>query len=565
MAQSEATVFESGSYFPNRIRPWAWISLLIVAILTALAFGAATVFFQNSVKEAGLSRAQIYQNAIENELSRLEHLPGLLASDPDIRSALDTNYYFGINQKFAALAQSSQSEAIYLLNRDGLTVAASNFDQPQTFVGQNYGFRPYFKTALAGEEGRFFAIGATTSRPGYFLSAPIYDRGRVVAVVAVKLDLTALNAVLESSSERTFVSNSDGVIVLSDAAENLYASILPISRGRRAEMAEERQFGKEPLVELDWIPRNGRVAFGGTNNFLFELPISFEGWTLHFLVDARQALVPALAVSGIFCAALIALALVAGLFRENRVRQALEISQITQARLEKAQIELQQSSKMAALGQLAASVTHELGQPISAMRNHIAAAEMSGNAPAALITKFNGIVSRMENITSQLRFFSTKKTVERKLVKASALLENALCLMAHDFEKDGVEVLTDFTSDPEVTVDAERLERVFVNILQNAGRAMQGRSIKRVSISTAVEGGLAHIRICDTGSGLGGQSIDQMREPFHTTAASGEGMGLGLAISDAILREHGGHIVAHDNDEGACFTVILPRGTNDGE
>ena len=354
------------------------------------------------------------------------------------------------------------------------------------------------------------------------------------------------------------------MIVLSDEAANLYKSILPISAARRAEMATERQFGTEPLTELDWAPLNERVTFGGTSNFLFELPISFEGWTLHFLVDAGQALVPALAVSAIFCAALILLAMIAGLFRENRVRQALEISQSTQMRLEDAQRELRQSSKMAALGQLAASVTHELGQPISAMRNHIAAAELSGTGPTPLVEKFSGIVTRMENITSQLRFFSSRKTIERKSTKISTMLENALGLVSHDLEKSGVRVQKTIESELEVIADAERLERVFVNILQNANRAMKESPQKVLSLEVMSRDAHQVVRITDSGMGLGGQSIDQMREPFHTTAASGEGMGLGLAISDAIVREHGGQIVAYDLEQGACFEVILPVGGSYG-
>ncbi|MEO1561993.1 MAG: ATP-binding protein [Pseudomonadota bacterium] len=557
---------------PNRIRPWAWISLIVIAVLTALAFWAASVFFQNSVRESGLSQAQIYQNTIENELSRLQHLPSLLAEDPDLVEAIKNGSFASINRRYLALARSSKSEAIYVLDRNGLTVAASNFDQPQTFIGQNYGFRPYFKTALVGNDGRFFAIGATTSRPGYFLSAPVRDGTTVIAVVVLKLDLTALNSTLGNATERVLVSNFDGVVVLSDDRETLYQTIRPISPDRRSAIVEERQFGNEALTELSWISDKQRVSFNGASHFLFELPISFEGWTLHYLVDVNQAQVPALAVSAIFCAALVLLALIAGIFRENRVRRALDISQNdrsrleaeidrrveTQTRLEKAQADLETSSKMAALGQLAASVTHELGQPISAMRNHIAAAEMNQAAPPPFLERITGLVSRMENITSQLRFFSAKNVVKRRSLSLRDLVNSALGLLAHEFDQQGVKVAVHVASDNHVLVDPDRLERVFVNFLQNSMRAMEELPTKRIDITIWESPGSMHVRFADTGVGLKGQSLDQMREPFHTTAASGEGMGLGLAISDAIIREHGGEIRAFDNEDGASFEVVLP-------
>ncbi|MEM0976348.1 MAG: cache domain-containing protein [Pseudomonadota bacterium] len=578
MAQLEARFLEQNQApISNRIRPWAWISLAVVAILTALAFWAASVFFQNSVRESGLSQAQIYQNAIENELGRLAHLPSLLANDPDLIAALRQGEFDAINRKYLALAESSKSEAIYLLDRDGLTLAASNYREPQTFIGQNYSFRPYFKTALAGWEGRFFAIGATTSRPGYFLSAPVRDQGEIIGVVALKLDLTALNSILENASQRVLVSNFDGVVVLSDSSETLYHAIRPISAERRLEMSEERQFGSQPLTELAWQPSGERVYFNGTVNYLFELPISFEAWTLHYLVDVQEALLPSLAVSAIFCAALVLLALVAGLFRENRVRRALDISQRdrsrleaeidrrveTQTRLEKAQADLETSSKMAALGQLAASVTHELGQPISALRNHIAAAEMSQSAQPPFLERITGLVSRMENITSQLRFFSVKSLGKKQPVSPEKLVRSALGLLMHDFEEQGIDVTIDTQTKSDFIVDADRMERVFVNFLQNSARAMKDQPNKRIDVTIWDSNGAMHVKFADTGVGLNGQSMDQMREPFHTTAASGEGMGLGLAISDAIIREHGAQIQAFDHDHGASFEVIVPLGADD--
>lgn len=208
---------------------------MIAGLAIALLIGAnefSVLIFQANELEKGRTKLSLYQVIIDNELSRLQHLPALLAQEVEFGNA------DRLNKEFKSIAISSQAEAIYALDQSGETVAASNFDQPQTFLGQNYQFRRYFIEAMKGLETSFFAIGATTSRPGYFLAAPIVDTVNPIGTMVVKLDLTALNNALESTGDKVVVTNKDGIVVLSSVPDFRYLSTRKISAEKMLKISD---------------------------------------------------------------------------------------------------------------------------------------------------------------------------------------------------------------------------------------------------------------------------------------------------------------------------------------
>jgi two-component system C4-dicarboxylate transport sensor histidine kinase DctB len=227
-------------------------------------------------------------------------------------------------------------------------------------------------------------------------------------------------------------------------------------------------------------------------------------------------------------------------------------------RLERTRDELARASRLAALGQLAASVTHELGQPITAMRNHLAAAEMGGSERA--IPSLAGLVERMEGITRQLKFFANPGEDALKPVDLVQAMREALKLVAPNLDTHAVELVQDLPDGPVVVQgNALRIEQVMVNILRNAIDAMEDGDRRELTVRVGSAGGLAWFAVADRGHGLGQSSLLELQEPFVTSRESGQGMGLGLAISAGIVKEHHGVMTARNRDGGgAVFRVEIP-------
>ncbi len=481
-----------------------------------------------------------------------------------------------LNRQLANFSREAGLEAIYLMDKTGLVLASSNFDTQQSFIGKNYGFRPYFNIALSGKRGEFFGVGATTGRPGYFISEPVYDHlGNVSSVIAIKLDVRNLQKSWEQGSERVFVSNRDGVIVLSSNPTWLYKTLSPLTEKQMAEIASNRQFGGKPLSTFAW-EKIGKTAVSiEDNKFIYvSAPAKRLGWQVHYLLSERRIFERATLTTFIFGGALSALLAFATFLRSTRIKAALLASQAdrtqlsaTNTELKNAQEELSRTSKLAALGQLSASVTHELGQPISAMRNYLAAAKLDKEMESRNVwEKLNMLVDRMENITKQLRFFTKPGDEKLENVSFRNVFTDVMALVEHDIRAANIDFETDICSSSVlVRGNRLRLEQVLVNLIKNALAAMSSIEGAVLSIVIREENNRALISVQDTGIGFGDRKLVQLQEPFYTTQASGDGMGLGLSISAAIIEEHGGELIAENlKNGGARFIVSLPLSSNVG-
>jgi len=553
----------------------ATVSAVAMVCLYAL-FNLSLGYFVDLELQGVNTRAALYRTSLINALERFHHLPHVLAQDTFVMSTANGADAAVLNHRLAAFSDQAGLEAIYLMDIHGQTIAASNHDKPVTFLGQNYAFRPYFKDALAGNLGEFFAIGSTTSRPGYFIAQPVRaSSGVVIGVIALKVDLNPLVQSWSDSGERVLVTNGDGVVVLSSHADWLYGTIAPITPQRMAEIRAERQFGREPLDLLSWQqPSIGTVRMDDATYLHQSIPVERLGWSLHLLGDVERARERAW-FSVIAAAILISLFMMAAFFlRSVRINNALQASQadrrklrVANIELERAQAELARTGKLAVLGQLAASVTHELGQPISAMRNYLMAAELDAQTDddRELLKRLGSIVRRMENIAHQLRFFAQPSEETFEPVDLAKVWKGAYALVAMDLQMAKIELRTDLdfpasTPVPQVMGNRYRLEQVVVNLLKNAISVLKDSPVRVLTVRLYCEDGFAVLSVEDTGPGLGSQSIEQLQEPFHTTKASGEGMGLGLAISAEIIKEHGGQMLATNRDTmGAIFTLKIPQ------
>ena len=556
---------------------------LLVAFCAYGVFWASYAYFKAQELEKAAARLTLYRSTVEAELRNFAHLPFLLSQDPVVTATLAGGDRSRLDKRLARFAQSAGIDAIYLMDRDGLTISASNAGASGSFVGQNYGFRPYFQTALNGELGEFYGIGATTGIPGYFYAMAVRPNGvDNRGVVAIKLDLSQLQDNWQASGARIILSNADGVVLLASDPAWRYTTLAALTKAQRTRIIDARQFGDEPLDTLDWSPRpDQQTATIGGDRYLYlqtqELP---NAWSLHFFAPDDQATTRAWLAAGL-------LIMLSGLvfiaYQLRRVRQigsalarseqeeaalrqandrlAIEIEErrVAEKNLQKTQAELERAGRLAALGQLAASVTHELGQPIAAMRNQLAAAEI-GSGATPLNTKMQGLVARMEDITRQLKFFSRKGRDQFEDVDLADVIDAALELLAPTISAVGAHVRFERPATPvRFTGNRLRLEQVVTNLVRNALDAVEGAQDQRIDVRLGADKDGVWFDVVDTGHGLEGQTMTDLREPFATTRESGKGMGLGLTISAGIVSDHGGVLTARDRDAGgAVFRAAFP-------
>ncbi|MEY1557678.1 ATP-binding protein [Yoonia sp. R2331] len=566
------------------------LNLVPIAILVACTLGvywASYTYFSAQVREQAAARLTLYRSTVEAELRHFAHLPFLLSQDPFVAATLQGGDTTALDRRLARFAQSAGLDAIYLMDDAGLTISASNAAAANSFVGQNYAFRPYFQAARDGALGEFYGIGATTGIPGYFYALAVQSRAAAEGVIAIKLDLSALQNSWQASGERIMLTNADGVVLLASDPAWRYRVLDPLTADQRDRIIASRQFGQEPLDPLDWTRDiTAQTANVGGKHLLYlrtrDLP---NDWSLHFFVPDDQAVTRASLSAG-FVLLMGVLGLIAlqvrrvrsigaalqkseedqALLRSANARLAVEIEErrAAEQNLQKTQAELERAGRLAALGQLASSVTHELGQPIAAMRNRLAAAEMT-SGPSTLNDKMQGLVARMEDITRQLKFFSRKGRDKFEKIDLAAAMTNALDLLEPTIAHTGATV--DFqrpTSDVTLWANALRIEQVMTNIVRNALDAMEDAAERRIAIEMGQADDDVWFSVADSGHGLGDQSFDDLREPFATTRESGRGMGLGLTISAGIVSDHGGTITASDRAQGgALFRVTLPRNTGE--
>jgi two-component system C4-dicarboxylate transport sensor histidine kinase DctB len=559
-------------------------TILFSILFLAFASGAYVLssgYFRSEEVTRAEGRLSLYHSTVVAELDRFSHLTFVLARDPFVIETASGGPTAPLDGRLASFANQSGLDAIYLMDFEGLTISASNAGSASSFVGQNYSFRPYFQEALEGGQGRFYGIGATTGLPGYFIAdSVVSDLGEALGVIAIKIDLTRLENSWREGGEQVLLTNADGVVLLASNPDWRYRTLTPLDADQRAAIAETRQFPGQPLDPLDWREGQGDSAIIAGMEVIHlatdDLP---HGWQLHYFastdpVTTRSWLATVLAVviaGGVVLVFLMRrtaqtqAALTALEAEEAELRRAYDLLAVeiedrraAERRLSRTRDELARASRLAALGQLAASVTHELGQPITAMRNHLAAAEIGGSDRA--LPQLTGLVERMEGITRQLKFFANPGEDALKPVDLGHAMREALKLVAPNVEALQINLVEEIEPAP-VTVqgNALRIEQVMVNLLRNAIDAMEDSTPSDLTVRVGSGSGTGWFEVADRGHGLGQSSLPELQEPFVTSRESGQGMGLGLAISAGIVKEHHGAMTARNRaGGGAVFRVEIP-------
>ncbi|MCC5901911.1 MAG: sensor histidine kinase [Halomonas sp.] len=576
-----------------------WLRVLVVASLVVLSLLDLWWLWhwQYSQAEADAqrhanNRLALYTSSLQGALERFTYLPGLLAQQPLIQAVLrepSDIFLSPVNQHLALVAERSGADAIFLMNEQGVTLASSNYDLDQSFIGHDYRFRPYFFDAMQNGSGEFFAIGSTTGEPGYFTSyaVTLADDTGAEGVLVVKVSLEALQDDWRRAQENVILSDANGVVILSSREQWRFRHIDELSEDALVQIDAQRQFLDRPLSPLGRRLRDDTLVIGGQGvgeRFLVtSLPLSTLGWSMHYLSPVRPLYTSArnLLLAGLVT--LLALLLFGLWLRERQKRQHMRDAQAkmiqqtnilleervqerTQA-LEDAQAELVQAGKLAALGTMAAGIAHELNQPLSGIRTYAANGErllalgrldMAGDN----FQRIQVLSKRLARLIEQLKLFA-RKGGSRDSVNLQASLDFVLELLEERFQQQQVRLERDGDWQQPLLVrgDEVRLEQLLTNLLRNALDALGNipNGIIRLHAEVTLEQVL--LTIHDNGPGLPQDVIEQMFDPFFTTKPVGEGLGLGLFISYGIVQDLGGKLSAGNHPAGgAWFRLALPRG-----
>ena len=271
-----------------------------LAVFSAILF----YFFQLSQwNDDQQIKIRFFQQSFQASINQYEYLPALLAKDDKILNLVSKSggNQHEVNTKLKFIQQQAGANAVYIMNAEGTVVASSNFDQENSFLNRNYSFRPYFQRAVLQKQKQFYyAIGATTGVPGFFISQPILGDGVVIGVAVVKIDLREWEENWRQTQQQVMVVNDKNVVILSGSDQWRYRSVGNLESGVRQQINTHKQFSDYPLTPLfesEYLlrtPWKVPLKFWQINNKSYlvnSYPIVNHGWSLFFLKPHQELLV----------------------------------------------------------------------------------------------------------------------------------------------------------------------------------------------------------------------------------------------------------------------------------
>lgn len=586
------------------------LALGLIIVLSFAALPAIERFFMVRAGAEAQATLGLSVESLNGALRRFEPLPGLIGERPVLAAFLDDPHndalQGAVNAQLLETAEALGASDIYLLDTTGLTIAASNYLKERTFIGRSFAFRPYFTQAVDGDLGRYFALGTTSLERGYFYAAPVRRGGQIIGVLTLKFTVDAFENAWRAGSSEIIVSDLSDIVFMSSRPDWHFRTLSQLDEAALAQVGETQQYPLEQLIALPNTlePLDGplglmRIEDDVTEDFVVSSTLLEDvGWRVWILVPAGPAKTQALTALLVFAlfVAFVGLVLAIVLQRRARVLERFEAQRAAQdllekrvvertadlneananlrteveerraaeQRLRKTQKELVQAGKLAALGQMSAALSHEINQPLAAVKSY------ADNAATFLdrerladarenVTRISQMADRMAAISGHLRNFARRPQESVGPIEVLHAIDGALALMDARFKSTDTQILYDKPDEPIWVMGGQlRLQQVIINLFNNAIDAMEDAATRVIEIDIEQVDKRLLIHVRDTGGGLSEDMLAQVFDPFFTTKSPGKGLGLGLSISYNILEDFGGRLRARNRASGGAeFSIEL--------
>lgn len=575
-------------------------AVLAAGIFVIAMYQLALVFRDHALSEARESarnRLELIAVGLKGELAKFETAAEILAGDEKFRAFLrghDSVAVDEINARLEEVSNESGALDVYLMDSTGKTLAASNWNEPVSFVGRNFGYRPYFQEAVDGGLGRFFAVGTTSRRRGYYFAYPVAPGSQVIGVVAVKMRIDHLESIWQRNGSDVVVADDNGIVFMATDPGLRLRSLRPIPADVRERIRQTRQYPEDAgdPIALDVVEsfspheRIVRISTGeggtGARRLMQEQPMPEAGWTLitfSSLKPVDQAVFRSTVLVAACILALFGLLWVA-FERHRRARERFLTERRHRGELEKlvdertrhlqtaydelrsVQEQLVLNSRFAVMGRLSAGLTHEISQPLTAIAAHLdntsqLIAKDRVEEARKPLSEIYRLTARITAIVRQLKNLARGSHIELKAVSVRQAIDTAMRHTADKLREEGVEVNIAVPESVHVMAEPVLLEQVFVNLFNNAAQALSGRPAPRVSVDVSQARDRIEILVSDNGPGLDPARLEEIFEPFMTTRSGDGGLGLGLTIVQDTVNRFGGRVRAENKPGGQGLVITL--------
>ncbi|MGL6012189.1 MAG: sensor histidine kinase, partial [Shewanella oncorhynchi] len=536
---------------------------------------------------------------LDGALSRYESIPHVLSTNPMLANVLNDQQnpdkVQELNLYLEEIQHVTEASDIYLIDALGIAIAASNWQQSFSFIGKDYSFRPYYTDAISGNLGRYYAVGTSSDKRGFYFSYPIYQQGGkgILGAIIVKVNIADIEqqstSIAIAGQYQFLISDPEDIVFISSIDEWRLKSLTPLTQAKQYALNASKRYAERPIGELLMKP----PYESGSQAMLYQLQTGTDheqymdihqsmakaGWRVHILAPIKPLLtsLPALMLLSASIYLLLALSILFNAERrrnlhrmqlaqsllEQRVEERTQDLQQANNQLKDTQDELIQAAKLTVIGSLSASINHELNQPLAALRSYaqntqtFLARDMQDKA-LDNIKIIIELTDRLADIVGQFKSFTRKSQGADSATDIGRCIKQALTIVQPAIDKQGVELDVQLPNgNYQVWGDKVRLQQVFVNIMSNAIVAMQ-QSVKRQLVIRVTSEDKFCISIQDSGPGVRESQMEKIFEPYFTTNER-HGLGLGLSISQRIIESMQGQInVANAEEGGAIFQIILP-------
>lgn len=574
---------------------------VILAGAVAVAFGlliwlsTAAWLNQSALTDlrATADRVAVQQNRLfASDLTQFRLLPLVLGEYTDLAEALrqgDPAARRRMDGKLKLLAERTGAPVLYLIDRSGDTVSASNADTPESFVGRNYRFRPYFVGALRSGATEYYAVGNVSGRPGLFLTRRVGTAADPAGVVVVKVEFDKLVGIWRSDPGQTFVMDGRGIILFATDPAERFRITRPLTAADRTAMASAAQFGDAALSpsRYRWRDDGTARAPDGAELIVEAVDMPVPGWRLVHVTPVADALSEAAylaRLTGLIAVLIAGLAAGLVLWRITRAadaareRAALETAVATRTaelryeiaertridrRFREAREELAQANRLGSLGSITAGLAHEINQPVATIRTlsenaqaHLVAGRL--DRVAANLDSAIALTAKIGAITQEMRRFARRGVGVVGPVPLDAVVAGTRLLIGDRFRTAGVAMDWPPPGQPDVIAGRVRLEQVLVNLLQNALDAVAGRDHPQVTLTVEEVADRVALTVTDNGPGIDPAIAGQIFDPFVTGRLDGLGLGLGI-VRDIVTAFDGTVAVVASPLGGAAFRVTVAR------